>query len=103
MMMIMVIMIMSSSSITSQVAFLPGFLSINQLGSCDLGKLLVFDVQKKLYKLPELGGGGGGRGNLGNARKKTFFFPGGVPHTSYLSFFLHLSNFWLNFSPRKSA
>ena len=34
---------------------------------------------KKLYKLPELGGGGGGGGNLGNARKKTFFFPGGVP------------------------
>ena len=41
----------------SKVAFLPGFLSINQLGSCDLGKLLVFDVQKKLYKLPKLGGG----------------------------------------------
>ena len=33
-------MIMSSSSITSQVAFLPGFLSINPLGSCDLGKLV---------------------------------------------------------------
>ena len=41
-----------------------------------------FDVQKKWYKLPELGGGGagvGGRGNSGNARKKTFFFAGGVP------------------------
>ena len=32
---------------------------------------------KKLYKLPELGGGGG-RGNLGNARKKSNFFLGGV-------------------------
>ena len=24
-------------------------------------------------------------------------------HTSYLSFFLHIPNLWLNFSPRKSA
>ena len=31
---------------------------------------------KKMYKLPERGGG---RGNSGNARKKTFFFSGGVP------------------------
>ena len=34
---------------------------------------VVFDVRKKRYKLPEMGGGGG-RGNSGNARKKTFFF-----------------------------
>ena len=27
---------------------------------------IVFDVRKKMYKLPEMGGGGGG-GNLGNA------------------------------------
>ena len=33
---------------------------------------VVFDVQKKWYKLPKLGEGG--RGNLGNARKKTFFY-----------------------------
>ena len=39
---------------------------------------VVFDVQKKLYNLPELGGGGG-RGNLGNARKKLIFLMGGVP------------------------
>ena len=32
---------------------------------------------KKMYKLPERRGGG--RGNSGNARKKTFFFSGGVP------------------------
>ena len=32
---------------------------------------------KKMYKLPERWGGG--EGNLGNARKKTFFFKGGVP------------------------
>ena len=30
------------------------------------------------------GGGGGERGNLGNARKKTFFFKGGVPLGSLL-------------------
>ena len=30
-----------------------------------------------MYKVPERGGGG--RGNSGNARKKTFFFSGGVP------------------------
>ena len=30
-----------------------------------------------MYKLPERGGRG--RGNSGNARKKTFFFLGGVP------------------------
>ena len=34
---------------------------------------VVFDVQKKWYKLPEMGEGGG-RGNLGNARKKSIFF-----------------------------
>ena len=35
---------------------------------------------KKMYKLPERGGGGGGgRGNSGNARKKTFIFSRGVP------------------------
>ena len=37
---------------------------------------VVFDVQKKWYKLPELGGGG--RCNLGNARKKSIFLMGGV-------------------------
>ena len=36
---------------------------------CNTRKNVVFDVQKKLYNLPELGGG-----NLGKARKKTFFF-----------------------------
>ena len=35
--------------------------------------------KKKWYKLPKLGGGGGGGGNLGNAQKKTFFFPWGLP------------------------
>ena len=42
-----------------------------------------------MYKLPERRGGGGaggagGRGNLGNARKKTFFFSGGVPLHYYV-------------------
>ena len=42
---------------------------------CNTRQIIVFDVQKKWYKLPELGGGGsGGRGNLGNAREKTLFF-----------------------------
>ena len=45
---------------------------------CNMHKNVVFDVQKKLYNLPELGGGGG-RGNLGNARKKSIFVMGGVP------------------------
>ena len=45
---------------------------------CNTRKNVVFDVQKKWYNLPELGGWGG-RGNSGNARKKTFFFTGGVP------------------------
>ena len=40
---------------------------------CNMRKNVVFDVQKKLYNLPELGGGGVGRGNLGNARKKSIF------------------------------
>ena len=44
---------------------------------CNTRKNVVFDVQKKLYNLPELGGGGG-RGNLGNARKKSIFLMGGV-------------------------
>ena len=42
---------------------------------CNTRKNVVFDVQKKLYNLPELGG----RGNLGNAQKKSIFFMGGVP------------------------
>ena len=49
---------------------------------CNTHKKVVLDVRKKWYKLPELGGergGRGGRGNSGNARKKTFFFTGGVP------------------------
>ena len=40
---------------------------------CNSRKNVVFDVQKKLYNLPELGGRGG-RGNLDNARKKLIFF-----------------------------
>ena len=39
---------------------------------CNTRKNVVFYIQKKLYNLPELGGGGG-RGNLGNARKKLSF------------------------------
>ena len=34
-----------------------------------------------MYKLPEMGEGGGG--NSDNARKKTFFFEGGVPLTNW--------------------
>ena len=45
---------------------------------CITRKNVVFDVQKKLYNLPELGGGGG-RGNLGNARKKSIFLMWGLP------------------------
>ena len=45
---------------------------------CNTRKNVVFDVQKKLYNLPELGGGGG-RGNLGNARKKSIFLMWGLP------------------------
>ena len=37
-----------------------------------------FDVQKKLYNLPEWGGGPGER-YLGNVRKKTFFLIGCLP------------------------
>ena len=35
----------------SKVAFLPGFLSINPLGSCDLGKLLPLDHIHRLTYL----------------------------------------------------
>ena len=46
-----------------------------------------------MYKLPERGGGGGGGGNLGNARKKTFFFSGGVPLGASWKFsFVQMSN-----------
>ena len=34
---------------------------------------------EKVVQVARIGGRGGGGGNLGNARKKTFFFPGGVP------------------------
>ena len=36
------VFVFSQEKYKSQVAFLPGFLSINPLGSCDLGKLLFF-------------------------------------------------------------
>ena len=46
---------------------------------CNTRKNVAFDVQKKLYNLPELGEGGRGGGNLGNARKKSIFLMGGDP------------------------
>ena len=39
--------------------------------------IFIFDGQKRWTSCPKEGEGGGG--NLGNARKKTFFFLGGVP------------------------
>ena len=39
----------------------------------------IFDGRKRCTSCPKEGEGGGGRGNSGNARKKTFFFKGGVP------------------------
>ena len=39
----------------------------------------IFDGRKRCTSCPKEGEGGGGGGNLGNARKKTFFFSGGVP------------------------
>ena len=39
----------------------------------------IFDGRKRCTSCPKEGEGGGGRGNLGNARKKTFFFKWGVP------------------------
>ena len=45
---------------------------------CHTRKTSVLTSEKRCTSCPKWGEGGG-RGNSGNARKKTFFFSGGVP------------------------
>ena len=55
-------------------------------------EIKVFDVQKKLYNLPELGGG-----NLGNARKKSIFFYMRSSLTATGAFLAHSGEFFAFF------
>ena len=54
--------------------------------------IFLYDGRKRCTSCPKEGEGGGGRGNSGNARKKTFFFKGGVPLHKYAA---HRCSFFL--------
>ena len=58
---------------------------------CNTRKNVVFDVQKKLYNLPELGGGGGGEVIWAMPERNQFFLWEVFPYSNELVHVLNVS------------
>ena len=101
------VFVFSQEKYKSQVAFLPGFLSINPLGSCDLGKLLFLGVSSMIigsipcFKLCERGSRGRPfMWHQSRRRRKAVTLCPSHPPTTATNFFSHSGEIFMKHTER---